>query len=86
MNSYLDQYRGKQNHDKQRREEFGRKMVALRKSMCLSVEQMAAQLFISPEALRRIENGKVCPNMEEYAPALKKRIERLAELKGLSIA
>jgi DNA-binding XRE family transcriptional regulator len=86
VDTYFNCYRGRQKGDKKRRQEFGRNMVALRKRLCLSVEEMAAQLSISPEALQRIENGKVCPNLEEYAPSLKKRIERLAERKVWIIA
>lgn len=86
MYHYLDQYRGSRNYDKERREEFGRKMVALRKKLCLSVEEMAERLSISTDALQRIESGYVCPDLDQYASNLKKRIEYVAERQVIVIA
>jgi ribosome-binding protein aMBF1 (putative translation factor) len=86
MDSYLDRWNGKKREDRERRREFGRRMVQLRQDMGLSVEEMAARLSISEEALRRIEAGKVCPDLEQYAPNLRKRIDRIAERQVLVIA
>jgi DNA-binding XRE family transcriptional regulator len=83
---HLDCYSGSRNYDEERRQEFGRQMVALRKRLCLSVEEMAERLSISIEALQRIENGLVCPDLDQYASNLKKRIEYVAKRQVIVIA
>jgi|GEM_PF-3388291 len=86
MFSYLDNYSPKWSKDIEKRVKFGRDMVELRKQLCLSVEEMAKRLSVSTETLQRIESGQVCPRLEEYAPALYRRIQHVEQRQVMIIA
>lgn len=67
--------------EKMDRIEFGKKARNIREKLGLSLEEMAKRMFISMDALHRIEHGYVSPE-----PYLISRLKRVQKIQYIRIA